>query len=353
MLVLRLWPLASIIAGKMDIFNQREHMDSKPAISVVMSCYNAASYLDEAITSVLCQSFSDFEFILINDGSCDHTWDIIKGYADIDNRIVPIDKKNSGLTDCLNLGLSWSRGIWIARLDADDVALPTRFEEQISFLKASPDVVLLGTDFIEINQAGRFVKHQSYPRTHDRLLRNLKNLGRFFPHSSAMYRREIAGNVCGGYNPRVRYAQDWDLWLRFSEVGRIACLNSPLVKIRKHGDQISNSDSGRTQAVYGMAATVCYFLRSFEGVDPSRADQPGWEAFLKWLSVRLEQEGYFADLQGWATVRKSFLAGSKMLAVPRLLKDPRSWTQIYRHLEQSLCGTRLPQKLAGEWSVRR
>src|SRR6476646_117240 len=103
----------------------------KPALTVLTSCYNAAPYLVESIESVLKQSFEDFEYLLIDDGSTDESRQILQHFAAFDPRIVFIPKKNSGLTDSLNLGLRRARGEWVARLDADDVALPGRLQAQL------------------------------------------------------------------------------------------------------------------------------------------------------------------------------------------------------------------------------
>src|SRR5688500_1611394 len=123
---------------------------STPTVSVVMSIYNAERWLEEALDSVLAQSFSDFEFLLVDDGSTDGTARIIARYAARDDRCRVITKHNTGLSDSLNVGIERARGEWIARLDADDIAVPTRFEEQLTYLRKNPGVVLLGTGFDEI-----------------------------------------------------------------------------------------------------------------------------------------------------------------------------------------------------------
>ena len=105
-----------------------------PEVTVLMSCYNASCWLHEAIASVLKQTFENFEFILVDDGSTDDTWDIIQAYRDRDQRIVAIKKSNTGLTDSLNVGIAHARGAWIARLDADDRCEAGRLAEQVRFI---------------------------------------------------------------------------------------------------------------------------------------------------------------------------------------------------------------------------
>lgn len=321
-----------------------------PEISVVMSCYNAADFLAEAIESILQQTFTDFEFIVIDDGSSDSTLDIIKKYSAKDSRIVVIDKKNSGLTDSLNIGINVSRGRWIARLDADDIALPTRLEEQIAFVNRSAEIVLLGSDFIEIDQHGKVIKAQSYPTLHNELVTNLRNLKRFFPHSSAMYRSDLVNKV-GRYSPRIVCAEDWDLWLRLAEYGKIACLNKPLVKIRKHSQQVSHDGAGRTQALHALAASVCHFLRSKGTIDPSTCDKDAhWRLFIKWIDLRVRQEMYFERQQEWSQLRQKYLsAGNKNLGAWRLVNALVASKNPFQIIHNKLFSSGIPETLANEW----
>ncbi|HIP11775.1 MAG TPA: glycosyltransferase family 2 protein, partial [Arcobacter sp.] len=102
-----------------------------PMVSVLLSVYNGEKYLDEAIESILNQTYQDFEFIIINDGSTDKSLEIIEKYKKEDNRIVVISRENKGLIYSLNEGISQAKGKYIARMDADDISLATRFEEQV------------------------------------------------------------------------------------------------------------------------------------------------------------------------------------------------------------------------------
>ena len=151
-----------------------------PEISVVMSCYNSRRWLAEAIGSVLSQTHSDFEFIIVDDGSTDDSWATIQRYATRDRRIVALSKGNSGLADSLNAGISVARGKWIARIDADDVCEPGRLAEQMAFVRANPQVVLLGSGCVEIDEYGRPLRAHRYPAAHRTLVRNLELLQKFF-----------------------------------------------------------------------------------------------------------------------------------------------------------------------------
>src|SRR4051794_38935309 len=115
-----------------------------PTVSVIMAVYNAEEFLDAAVQSIQCQTFSDFEFIIIDDGSTDHSREKLEGYARDDNRIRLLSRPNKGLTPSLNEGVKRSRGDLLARMDADDVATPERFKIQVEYLRAHPEVSLLG-----------------------------------------------------------------------------------------------------------------------------------------------------------------------------------------------------------------
>ncbi|MGO9953181.1 MAG: glycosyltransferase family 2 protein, partial [Dissulfurispiraceae bacterium] len=144
-----------------------------PEISVLMSCYNASKYLAEAIESILNQTFDNFEFIAIDDGSRDNTSDILKDYARADSRIILLEKENTGLTNSLNIGLKTARGKWIARMDADDVSLPNRFEDQLEFVQVHAGVILLGTSCIVIDQSGKVIRRYEYTAVHHQLIKKI------------------------------------------------------------------------------------------------------------------------------------------------------------------------------------
>lgn len=317
-----------------------------------MSCYNASRWLHEAIDSVLAQTLENFEFILVDDGSTDETWNLIQRYRDRDHRIVAISKKNTGLADSLNVGIAQARGAWIARLDADDLGEPTRLEEQIRFVQGHPEVVLLGTGFVEIDEQGRVIKKHRYPSRHCELVRHLERLQQFFPHSSAFFRREIAQDA-GCYNPLFRKTQDWDLWLRLAERGRIACLENFLVRVRKHPEQISISAAGSVQLVYGAAASACHFLRMHGYPDPSTGnDKKTWQELITWVERRMMEEGVLERNKAWDEARAEYFAIENRLASTfrfgiRLLQSGHTGVLAWEKHH----GYSLPQRLAREWMV--
>lgn len=255
-------------------------------VSVVMSCYNAERWLAESIESVLVQTWRDFEFIIVDDGSQDGTLRILKEFAERDERILLVVKENTGLTDSLNIGISKACGKWIARIDADDLCSPNRLERQLSYANTDSRLVFIGAGLIEINEHGDDGKAYFYPEKHSHLFNNLITSKRFVPHSSAFFRADAFRQV-GGYRPRIRRSQDHDLWLRLSKVGRFACLPEPLVKIRKHASQISHDESGIRQRVDSTVSMVSYWLRQWGHADPVAGEQEQFVEFYTWVESQV------------------------------------------------------------------
>jgi glycosyltransferase involved in cell wall biosynthesis len=326
-------------------------MSSSPAVSVIMPCYNAERFISESIESILQQSFTDFELILINDGSTDGTLNIIKHYEFSDDRIVVIDKKNSGQTESMNVGIFKSRGQLIARLDNDDIAMPERLNEQVAYMRKSTEVVLLGTCAYGIDEYGATVKAEDYP-TGRELYKNLIKMKRFFAHSSAMYRSNDVKQT-HGYNPRIKVAQDYDLWLRLSERGKIDCLKKRLVKIRNHSANFSKVGKGvrRVFSSEAMAANVCHLLRAKGAIDPSASEKiDDWNIFLEWIGQQIEREGFLERAQSWNQIRNKFYsASSKLAGVPGLMKSIITSRDSLQKIYEIFYGTELPKALADEW----
>jgi len=287
-----------------------------PTITVLMTCYNAAEFLPEAIESILSQTYSDFEFILIDDGSLDSTLSIIKHYAATDRRIVPIAKQNTGMTDSLNLGIRLAKGEWIVRLDADDVAMPERIEWQMRHIQMHSDLVLLGTGCIEIDHTGKEIKRHHYPATNAALVHSLENGGTPFPHSSAIYRTKSVQDL-GGYRNRLMGAGDLDLWLRMSRVGPIECLAEPLIKLRRHSSSMSSDVTGI--AILGHMARVSYHLTQSRHLDPVEQSEAKFTAFKTWLGRRLMEEHILEAGRVWSNLRNDwYMCRAENLPVARM-----------------------------------
>jgi glycosyltransferase involved in cell wall biosynthesis len=183
-----------------------------------MSVYNGEQFIAEAIECILAQTYRDFEFIIINDGSSDASLAIMQEYAARDDRIHIIDQDNTGLTVALRRGIDAAKGEYIARMDVDDISLPRRFEKQMALLEARPELVAVTTDVQHYSENGPRPEISALkrdPRLLPLLLCFANELG---GHGQVIFRRD-AYQAAGGYNPEFRYSQDYDLWTRLAKQG--------------------------------------------------------------------------------------------------------------------------------------
>jgi glycosyltransferase involved in cell wall biosynthesis len=204
-----------------------------------MSVHNGERYLREAVDSILAQTYSDFEFIIIDDASTDGTAAILDGYDDA--RIVRVrNAENLGLTRSLNLGLEMARGEYVARMDADDVSEPTRLDEQVAYLGTHPDVAVLGSWCRLIDPGGQVVTESRYAE--DRPVIEWRMcFGCAVTHPSVMMRRSSIVAV-GGYDPDYRYAQDYELWTRCIRNGiAVSVLGRFLLRYRLSAEGIGRA----------------------------------------------------------------------------------------------------------------
>ena len=203
--------------------------DSAPRISVIMAVYNGGPSLDKAVRSVLVQTFADFEFIIINDGSTDGTQDYLNRLAQEDERIRVIHQENQGLTRSLITGCSEARGQYIARQDADDMSLPHRLERQVDALERSPESPLATSWIAHIGPDGQVIGQL------DKLAHSVPlddgtcvQMVGVSAHSGVLFRRDAYIHV-GGYRSCFYYAQDCDLWLRLAALGRFQVVQEVLL----------------------------------------------------------------------------------------------------------------------------
>lgn len=205
-----------------------------PIVSVLMPCYNSEQYIREAIDSILSQTFSDFEFIVINDGSTDNSAEIIGSYKD--KRIKYINNDvNLGLIKSLNKGISLAKGKYIARMDSDDISYPTRLKEQVIFLDNHPDVIMCGTWINFFNYPPR--KDDGHHQTDITYLSLLK--GWCINHPTVMMRTDVIKKNNLFYDENYPCAEDYELWSRLIRYGKIVNLQKVLLDYRWHENNIS------------------------------------------------------------------------------------------------------------------
>jgi len=212
-------------------------MDENPRVSVLMPVYNGERYLAEAVESILDQTFTDFEFIIVDDGSTDGTAACLDAFRD--RRIVRLtNQANIGLIRSLNKGLKLARAEYVARMDADDVSLPRRLEAQVEFMDAHREVGVVGCSIRRIDSSGFTIREVCHPTTHGLILWHLC----FYTpiaHPTAVYRRAIIERV-GGYDVSFAHAEDRDLWQRVSSVARLANLRQTHLLYRVHSTSVSH-----------------------------------------------------------------------------------------------------------------
>lgn len=211
---------------------------SFPRITVLMPVYNGEKYLHEAIGSILSQTFTDFEFLIIDDGSTDSSLEIVNSYEDTRIRLVQ-NQTNLGLIVTLNNGLELARGEFIARMDADDISCPRRLEKQLLFMSSRSDVAVCGT---AIKLFGKMNSSIHYPKN-DQEIRAKMLFECPIAHPSVMLRRKVFIQEGLRYSELFTHAEDYDLWSRIPNKYRLANLNSIFLKHRVHDKQVSREYS--------------------------------------------------------------------------------------------------------------
>lgn len=209
--------------------------DKYPLVSVVMSVYNGETYLHEAIDSVLNQTYSNFEFIIINDGSVDKSLSIIQSYND--KRIVLIDNdKNKGLIFSLNKGVEVAQGKYIARMDADDINLPNRLEKQVHYLESNLQIGVCGCNYFQFTEFKEtyFIPTKQHDEIFSFMLFNSSII-----HPSLLIRTSIIKSQKIIFDANYSHAEDYELWSRLIFICKFSAVNEPLFKYRVHKSQVT------------------------------------------------------------------------------------------------------------------
>lgn len=292
-----------------------------PAISVITPVYNNAPYMREAFDSILNQTFGDFEYIVINDGSTDDSLDILAEYAKQDPRFRIASHGNQGYIAALNEGLRSARAEFIARMDADDVAMPDRFEKQIAYLHAHPECVVCGGRVLLIDSEGAPLREMCDELTHEEIDgAHLAGRGGTIIHPAMMARRS-AIHAIGNYSTAYPWAEDLDFFLRLAEVGRVANLPDVILRYRQHLSSIGYSKSELQQASTIAVVRDTHLRRGLpvpEGLDTKRvAVQSPGQSYRKWA---------------WWALGAGHVPSARKHALRALRKEPfsiESWRTVY------------------------
>ena len=256
---------------------------AKPLISVVMPVYNAVPFLDDSISSILGQTLTDFEFVILDDASTDNSIGRLREWASRDKRIrIHESKKRLGLSGSSNAVVAEARASILARMDADDIAHPDRLQRQWQILQNNPDVAVVGTLCIGIDASGSEVR----PRDRWRLVRRSCYIP--FPHGSAMFRRDVFDRV-GGYDETAIGAEDQKLFSRMAVHGRIVTLPDVLYSYRYHSNNATllnglravaenHSSNGDSLAAFYMLGA----MRLWAGLPPKLIEPMLKHKSFKW-----------------------------------------------------------------------
>lgn len=308
-----------------------------PLVSVQMPVFNGAEHLVESIESILSQTLSDFEFIIIDDGSSDESLEILQRYAASDSRIRLFSRENRGLSATQYELVTLARGEFIAQLDQDDIALPNRLELQVDFLNKNSAVVCVGGSYQLIDGVGRYLTTMRLPAENSEIqAANLQGHCALH-HPSTMMRRQAVEDV-GSYDIGYNAAADFDLWLRLGEVGQLANLDSVILKYRLHEKSVSGSAGLAQRDEMRQACENAWRRRGVAGVfNASSAWRPGSDNSSKaqfalqygWWAWNSSQRST-AIYYGWKAVKllPLSLTGWKLLLVALMKPRPKNYEEI-------------------------
>jgi glycosyltransferase involved in cell wall biosynthesis len=242
-----------------------------PKVTVLMAVHNGERYLRESVESILAQTFDDFEFLIVNDGSTDRTRELIRSYDDTRLRLVD-NEQNLGQTRSLNRGLRLATGEFIARQDADDVSEPQRLAKQVAFLESDPNLALLGTWYKEIGANGAVMGERELPCFNTDIRWCLLFFCPFV-HSSVMFRKSMVLDHIGFYNEAFTYSQDYELWHRIARWFPVANLPEHLMRLRTHPFSMTATYGDRVQEGWKIRITNIEYLLGWDKSAPAESNE--------------------------------------------------------------------------------
>ena len=250
-------------------------------VSILMAVYNAEFKLSNTIQSIKNQSLKDFECIIVDDGSEDRTLEYLNQLDD--NRFKVIRSSHQGLTKSLNLGLRKCSSEYVARIDADDQSSSDRIKKQSEYLDKYKDIVAVGSSVQILNNKNSIIREVNYPTSHHKLKKMYTKKMNSLPHSSLMLRKDKLIEL-GGYREIFKKAQDYDLVLRLTEIGKIGSIKKPLCQLRYDNNSITNNLNGNLQVEYSVMALISHYYRNIYNKDPlsDKSTSIFLDKFAKW-----------------------------------------------------------------------
>ena len=284
-----------------------------PAVSVVMPVFNTERYVAHAVKSVLGQTFEDFEFIILDDGSSDSSVHIIQEYAEGDDRVRFFPLEHQGYVSLLRRGLNHCRGEFVARMDSDDISTPDRFEKQVAFMRANPEIVAVGSRVVLIDPYGSQFEQPGHKTTHEDIEAELlKGVGWAIVHPTAMMRRDALMKV-GGYREDLAVSEDLDLFLRLAEVGKLTNLPDVLLRYRQHLLSVNYTRYEQQKAVKRSIVSEAYRRRGLPMPQ-------NWAFRERKLLPHPEQHRRW----GWAALRCGNVSVARRHAISAIRQAPLS-----------------------------
>lgn len=254
-------------------------------VTIIMPVYNAELYLRETIESILAQSYRNFIFMIINDGSTDQTEKIILEYKDERIRYI-VNEKNLGIVKTLNKGIALSHTKYIARMDADDICDTKRLEQQINIMEKDSQIALLGTWAELIDEQGRIVGKLT-PYTDDKSIRTALLFSNIFVHSSVMIRRSILENNSWKYDESHKAVEDYGLWIKISNQYKVEILPEMLLKYRLNTNGIMSNENKDITSMLKNRSIIYKYLLSEKEIDISEKDIFDYTVFVNGYSIAI------------------------------------------------------------------
>ncbi len=257
-----------------------------PRVSICMPAFNVGRFIQRAITSLLAQTFTDFELLVLDDGSTDDTWKIASQCGGDPRLRLMQNERNMGLVISRNRLQQEARGALLALADSDDIFVPTRIEQQVAFMDTHPEVGIVGANVEFISLDGRPLRNATDLPLDDSTIRFFLMLGPCLANTVTMYRRQLLDEV-GGYHAGFNAgAEDYDLWCRLSKITKLANLKQVLATMHVHGGSVTSSDAGAKANIYRVAQVM---LSDYMATKVSEGDARDLLAFF-WHGL-----GYRAD----------------------------------------------------------
>lgn len=230
--------------NKEGVLDVKRTIQELPLVSIIITAYNAEKFVKEALLSIINQTYQNIEIIVINDGSTDHTGLLLKKIKKLDNRISIINlKKNLGPSLASNIGINIAKGVYIARMDADDISLPYRIEKQVNYLQNNPKVVIVGGNSYLINEKGEKIGNKKYPVKHKDIYDALFTMNPI-QHPNCMINRKLLPKIY--YHNHSILAHDLELIFEAAQYGELANLNEITLSYRQWKNSLSLRDPKNT-----------------------------------------------------------------------------------------------------------